>query len=159
MEDDIINLYQLGVKLEAIDIEILNLLVNDSRMSYAEIARHVHLSRMSVRDRVNKMLDEGIIERFTVKLNSRKIGLTTSIYLNIQTTPSLFDQVIKELVKYPNIESIYSVTGANALHVHAFLENFSILETFIDNIYKIKGITEVSFNVMTKKHKSIRLFT
>ena len=72
MREDSLDFDKLGIHLDKTDIRILKLLANDSRISYAEIAREVHLSRMAVRERVMKMLEEGIIERFTVQLNSKK---------------------------------------------------------------------------------------
>ena len=75
MREDSLEFDKLGIHLDKTDIRILKLLANDSRISYAEIAREVHLSRMAVRERVMKMLEEGIIERFTVQLNSKKVGL------------------------------------------------------------------------------------
>lgn len=159
MKDDKVNLLEMGVNLEDVDIKILNLMINDCRISYAQIARSVHLSRMSVRSRVVKMIDNGIVEKFTLKLNSRKLGLKASVYLNIQVNPRQLDHVIRELSDHPNVESIYGVTGANALHVHAFLGDISRLETFIEDIYKINGIMEVNVNIMTRKYKSMRLFT
>ena len=74
MREDSLDFDKLGIHLDKTDIRILKLLANDSRISYAEIAREVHLSRMAVRERVMKMLEEGIIERFTVQLNSKKVG-------------------------------------------------------------------------------------
>ena len=68
MREDSLDFDKLGIHLDKTDIRILKLLANDSRISYAEIAREVHLSRMAVRERVMKMLEEGIIERFTVQL-------------------------------------------------------------------------------------------
>jgi DNA-binding Lrp family transcriptional regulator len=150
---------KIGIELDPLDVKILNLLANDSRMSYAEIAREVHMSRMSVRERVLRMVDDGIIERFTVQINSRKVGLRCSVYLNIKTNPSYIESVAKELEKNPKIESVYGITGTNALHVHAFLEDFSRVEKFIEEIYKINGLFEVEFNIMMRRYKSTRLFT
>jgi DNA-binding Lrp family transcriptional regulator len=157
--DDNINLDKMGLDLEDTDVKILNFLVNDCRTSYAEISRDVHLSRMSVRDRVIKLIDNGIIEKFTLRLNSRKIGLKASVFLNIQTNPNQLEQVVKELMAHPNIESVYGVTGAFALHVHAFLKDISKMEEFLEDMYKIRGITEIQFGIMTRRYKSTRLFT
>ena len=56
MREDSLEFDKLGIHLDKTDIRILKLLANDSRISYAEIAREVHLSRMAVRERVMKML-------------------------------------------------------------------------------------------------------
>ena len=81
MREDSLDFDKLGIHLDKTDIKILKLLANDSRISYAEIAREVHLSRMAVRERVMKMVEEGVVERFTVQLDSKKVGLNTPVFL------------------------------------------------------------------------------
>ncbi len=160
MREDVLDFDKLGIHLDKTDIRILKLLANDSRISYAEIAREVHLSRMAVRERVMKMLEEGIIERFTVQLDSKKVGLDTAVFLKIKIVPNMLDVVADELSKHPKIESIYAMTGKNELHVHAFVEDVQALQKFIfEEVYKIEGITEVDYNIMVKKYKSRKIFT
>lgn len=160
MREDSLDFDKLGIHLDKTDIRILKLLANDSRISYAEIAREVHLSRMAVRERVMKMLEEGIIERFTVQLNSKKVGLNTSVFLQVKAVPNKLDDVANALEEYSQIESIYAMTGKNELYADAFVEDIESLEKFIfEKIYKIEGITEVEYNIITKKYKTRRLFT
>ena len=160
MREDSLDFDKLGIHLDKTDIKILKLLANDSRISYAEIAREVHLSRMAVRERVMKMLEEGIIERFTVQLNSKKVGLNTPVFLQVKAVPNKLDDVANALEEYSQIESIYAMTGKNELYADAFVEDIESLEKFIfEKIYKIEGITEVEYNIITKKYKSRRLFT
>ena len=160
MREDSLDFDKLGIHLDKTDIRILKLLANDSRISYAEIAREVHLSRMAVRERVMKMLEEGIIERFTVQLNSKKVGLNTPVLLQVKAVPNKLDDVANALEEYSQIESIYAMTGKNELYADAFVEDIESLEKFIfEKIYKIEGITEVEYNIITKKYKTRRLFT
>ena len=52
------------------------------------------------------------------------------------------------------------MTGKNELYADAFVEDIESLEKFIfEKIYKIEGITEVEYNIITKKYKTRRLFT
>ena len=159
MKEDNLNFNKIGLKLNKIDMDILRILADNCRISYAEIAREVHLSRMAVRERVMKMTEEGIIEKFTVQLNSPKVGLDTAVFLQIAATPSEIDYVASELCKYPQIESVYATTGKNELHVHGYVKDFQELNNFIfEEVYKIKGVTEVNFNLITKKYKRNGIF-
>ena len=106
MREDSLDFDKLGIHLDKTDIKILKLLANDSRISYAEIAREVHLSRMAVRERVMKMVEEGVVERFTVQLDSKKVGLNTPVFLQVEAAPSKLDDVANELAKHPKIESV-----------------------------------------------------
>ena len=160
MREDSLDFDKLGIHLDKTDIKILKLLANDSRISYAEIAREVHLSRMAVRERVMKMVEEGVVERFTVQLDSKKVGLNTPVFLQVKAVPNKLDDVANALEEYSQIESIYAMTGKNELYADAFVEDIESLEKFIfEKIYKIEGITEVEYNIITKKYKTRRLFT
>ena len=145
MREDSLDFDKLGIHLDKTDIKILKLLANDSRISYAEIAREVHLSRMAVRERVMKMVEEGVVERFTVQLDSKKVGL---------------NDVANELAKHPKIESVCAMTGKNELYANAFVKDVESLQQFVfEEIYKIDGVVKVEYNIITKKYKSRRLFT
>ena len=159
MKEDVLNFNEFELKLNKIDMDILNLLVNDCRISYAEIAREVHLSRMAVRERVMKMIEDGVIEKFTLQLNSLKVGLDIEVLLVIGAKPMDMDYVAYELCKYPQIESVYTTTGKNELNAHGYVKDFEQLNSFIfEEIYKIKGVEEVNFNLITKKYKSKNVF-
>lgn len=159
MREDSLDFDKLGIDLDKTDIRILKLLANDSRISYAEIAREVHLSRMAVRERVMKMLEEGIVQRFTVQLNSKKVGLYTPVFLKVKAMPNKLDEVGQELAKHPKVESVYAMTGKNELYADAFVKDIENLEEFVfEEIYKIEGVVEVEYNIITKKYKTRRLF-
>ena len=154
MREDSLDFDKLGIHLDKTDIKILKLLANDSRISYAEIAREVHLSRMAVRERVMKMVEEGVVERFTVQLDSKKVGLNTPVFLQVEAAPSKLDDVANELAKHPKIESVCAMTG------NAFVKDVESLQQFVfEEIYKIDGVVKVEYNIITKKYKSRRLFT
>ncbi|WP_297132040.1 Lrp/AsnC family transcriptional regulator [Terrisporobacter sp.] len=159
MKDKKLDLEGIELKLSKIDIEILKLLISDCRISYAEIAREVNLSRMAVRERVMKMNDAGIIEKFTVRLNSLNIGLNIAIFLQITTNPSEIDKVADKLCEYSRIERVYATTGKNKLHVYGYVKDLEELNNFIfEEIYKINGIIQVDFNIITKTYKNNGIF-
>ncbi|MEG0856528.1 MAG: Lrp/AsnC family transcriptional regulator [Terrisporobacter sp.] len=159
MKEETIDLNQISLKLNKIDKDILKLLAENCRISYAEIAREVHLSRMAVRERVMKMTEDGIIEKFTVQLNSAKVGLNTAIFLQVSAKPSDIDSVANELCKHNQIESVYITTGKNEIHAHGYVDDLMELNNFIfEGIYNINGVIEVDFNLITKRYKSNGLF-
>ena len=62
------------------DTELLNLLIKDGRMSYADIARQLGISRAHARTRVNALVEEGVIEQFTAVVNPEKLGKAISTF-------------------------------------------------------------------------------
>ncbi len=143
-------------KLDKIDQEILKVLTRDARMSMAEIGRKVHLSRVAVRDRVRRLVDEGVIEEFTVVVNSKAVGYDVHAFFEIEVAPKHLESVAEELAKIEEVTVVYQMTGLSALHVHAFLEDTTSLAVFLQNhIYSIPGVSKVSSDLLLRRFKSI----
>ena len=53
------------MKLDDIDRKIIELLVENGCLSYVELGKRVNLSRVAVRDRVDQLMERGVIEKFT----------------------------------------------------------------------------------------------
>ena len=65
--------------MDDLDREILTILRRDSRTPYTEIADHVGTSEGTVRNRVERLVDEGIIERFTVATRTGNVKAMVEI--------------------------------------------------------------------------------
>jgi len=84
--------------LDQTDIEILRLLTKNSRMQMQEIGEEVHLTGQAVRNRINRMEKEGIIQGYTIKIDPKSMGkeLTAFITIFMKTTDhASFQKYIK----------------------------------------------------------------
>lgn len=90
------------------DICILNELRRDSRMSIAELARKVHVSRASAYARVNRMVENGVIRRFTIDADPRALGLNVEaviiLRINTRGTTGSLDRLAAEVREIPEVE-------------------------------------------------------
>jgi DNA-binding Lrp family transcriptional regulator len=136
--------------VDDIDRKILDQLSEDGRISYAELGRILNLSRVSVRDRVNRLIDLGIIERFSAIINPTKLGYSISAFFQIDVHPNKLYEVAKNLADNKYVLSVNQMTGPSRLHVHACLYDYSHLEKFLrDTIYHLPGIVSVeSFTLL-----------
>ena len=76
------------IVLDKIDKLILSLLQNNAHLTIKEIAAQVNISLTPVHERIKKMENEGIIEKYVTVLNKKKLGQSLIVYCNI----SLFKQ-------------------------------------------------------------------
>lgn len=138
-----------------IDRLLLDELIKDGRASYVELAKKVGLSRVAVKDRIQNLMDKGIIENFTVAINSEKFGKKVSAFFEVDVEPKQLQEVAQNLVDNPAVASIYQMTGPSTLHMHVLVEDFKMLESFInDELYSVQGITRVESHVILKRFKS-----
>ncbi|HKL75935.1 MAG TPA: Lrp/AsnC family transcriptional regulator [Halanaerobiales bacterium] len=141
--------------MDEVDKQILRVLEDNGRMSYAELGRRLDLTRVSIRERIVKLQKKGIIEKFTVVINPEKVDKKLSAFFEIDVEPNHLDEVANELAKEERVYSLYLMTGASTLHMHSLLKNQDELEDFLINkIYSQKGITRVKSNIILKRYKS-----
>ncbi|SKC62810.1 Lrp/AsnC family transcriptional regulator [Maledivibacter halophilus] len=150
------HMLEKSVLIDEVDKKILRELINNSRISYSDIAERVHLSRVSVRERVIKLKQSGIIKHFTIFIDSAGIGFKTSVFFDIEVKTNMIDSVARTLAEFDEITIVYQTTGATSLHVHAQLENLDSIGEFMHNkLYSIDGITNVNSHILLKKYKSL----
>ncbi|WP_240376188.1 Lrp/AsnC family transcriptional regulator [Bacillus piscicola] len=143
------------MKVDDTDRQILNLLTENGRMSYVDIGKELGISRVAVRDRVQQMMNEGVIERFSVVINSELVGKGVSAFFEVDCEPNHLVDVAEKLSNNPNVASCYQMTGPSTLHMHVLVEDFKSLEHFInEELYAFEGISRVESHILLRRFKS-----
>ena len=143
------------MKLDDIDRRILQLLSENGRMSYVDIGKELNLSRVSIRERVNQLIDNKIIEKFSVVINSEKVGKAVSAFFEVDCDPSSLVSVAETLANNPSVASCYQMTGPSTLHMHVLVDDYIKLENFInEELYSLDGITRVESHILLRRFKS-----
>jgi DNA-binding Lrp family transcriptional regulator len=94
--------------MDDLDRRILNILRRDARTPYTEIADRVGTSEGTVRNRVERMTDEGVIERFTVatRTGNIKAMIEVSVAVDVDTTV-----VSDHMAEWPEVDFVWQVSG------------------------------------------------
>lgn len=140
--------------LDQMDEKIIEILRKDGRASYRDLATHVGISSVAVRDRVNKLQKEGYIKGFYALIDSKMIGKAISILFDITTVPAEINHVAGELLKCEEVTRIYEKAGTSELIVHALFMELPDMQNFIEDVlYKTNGIIQVSSSLILKRYK------
>ncbi|MFW6264793.1 MAG: Lrp/AsnC family transcriptional regulator [Bacillota bacterium] len=141
--------------MDELDMKLIKELSKDSRVSYAELGRKYDLSRVGIRERINNLVDKGIIEKFTVVVNHEKLGKNLSVFFDIEVMPNALYKIADELTKEEAVTNIFMMTGSSILYVNALLQGHEELEEFLkEKLYSKKEILRANTNIMLKKFKS-----
>jgi len=94
--------------MDDLDRQILSLLRRDARTPYTEIADRVGTSEGTVRNRVDRLTDEGIIERFTVttQTGNVKAMIEVSVDMNVDTSA-----VSERMADWEEVDFVWQVSG------------------------------------------------
>lgn len=143
------------VKIDDIDRKIIKALNMNGRISYTDLAKEIGLSRVAVQARINTLIENGVIERFTAVINPEKIGITVSAFFNVEVEPKHLHEVANELAQDPAVTSLYHMTGPSKLHMHGLFANNQEMENFLkEKLYKLPGIMSVDCQVLITRYKS-----
>ena len=143
--------------LDELDQKILQLLIQNARMSYSDIAQQVGISRVAVKMRVQALEKRGVIEGYTTIINPQKISGAVSCYFEIETAPQSLAEVTDILNACDTITQIYRVTGKNKLHVHAVAATNQEMEDLLHRVIDtLPGLEACSCNVILSRIKDIK---
>lgn len=139
--------------LDEVDRKILKFLSENGRLSNAELGRLLNLTRAAVRERINQLIEHGIIDRFTIVVNPLKAGKMVSMYFNIHVEWSKIDSIAEKLFADQEITNVYQMSGHPHLHVHALFDNQEQGNHYIRKLQSIDGIDSVDSEFLITRYK------
>lgn len=135
--------------MDKIDELIIAALKDDSRMSLAQLARHVHKSRTAVESRVKKMVEKGIILGFTINVAAEDEGLQ-SAFLMLKLTGNSCRLLFPILKQLSEVTHVYSLFGEVDMMLEVKYRTFEDLMAFKDNLLKNEYVKDVVVNPVLK---------
>ncbi|MGO3183882.1 MAG: Lrp/AsnC family transcriptional regulator [Aequorivita sp.] len=119
-----------------IDISIINLLKENARSSFAEIGRKIALSPSSVRERVQKLEDLGVIKSYGVQLNHALLGNGLEVFILLKIFDGKLIYILSEIKTFPEVQEAFRITGPYNIHIKVVLRDQLHLQQFIDKLIK-----------------------
>ncbi len=135
-------------ELDEIDKRILEILKENSRISFSELARQFGFSDVAMRKRVEKLVERGIIKKFTCEIDYSKIGKPISAFVFIRTRADRTNEVLEEL-KNLDVEEIYQIVGDFDIVIKVNVPDIHSLRDLTDKkISGIHGVLEVKPSII-----------
>ena len=119
--------------LDEKDKRILEMLIEDSRRPYREIAEEVGLSESTVRKRVIKLQDEKVIEKFTIKICREDERCIIAFLTVIPNNESEIKELIRETQIIPQCEEVYFLAGQCGVLIKVKVPEISELDALVEN--------------------------
>lgn len=124
--------------MDAIDYQIVQSLLEDGRMPYAQIANRIGVSTGTVHQRVKRLKERGYIDSFTVELNWEALGYPVDAFISIRDNKSRgLEELSERLRSIPFIKSAAAVTGEFDLLLHIKARSARHLGEILDEIRRI----------------------
>lgn len=134
--------------MDATDRRIVDLLRNNARLSYAELARQVGLTPPSVHERVGKLEAAGVIQGYHAEVAPEAVGLGVTALIGIvQQAETEADDLVAALRDQPEIESCYFLAGEESFLLKVRVGTMAELEQLIVTLSRIRGVARTRTTV------------
>lgn len=131
--------------IDGIDNKIINLLLENGRISYSEIAEKVNLTRTAVKNRISSLEEKGIIQGYRAVVNPHNAPEMMTFVVNIETTADKFESTKEYFVKLDETLTIVQTTGNCHLMAICVAADVKTMREFINSVYrKVEGITSIN---------------
>lgn len=134
---------------DKVDEKIIEYLREDSRESFVDIGKKLKLSESAVRRRVKQLVDNGTIKKFTLELGEE--NATSAIVLVSVDSATDTSKVSTRLAKLDGVKTVYEITGQYDITTIISASNISEINTSIDALRKIPGVTDTNTVIILRK--------
>lgn len=128
--------------IDRTDRAILALLQENARISNAEIGRRVDLATSTVHQRIRKLEEQGVIDGYHCRVNSRAVGYRLAAFVRIQTSEGArFDDIAPRLKSIPEVLEVHRVVGEDCFFAKVRVRGPDELAELLDHdLQRIPGV-------------------
>lgn len=129
-------------KIDNVDLKMLELLMQDAKRPYSEVARRVNVSQGTVHVRMNKMESAGIIGKTSLRINYAKLGYDITAFIGIYLEKSaLYEKVLTRLKLIPEVTNIHYTTGNYSMFAKIHCRDTNHLKDVLySKLQQVEGI-------------------
>jgi len=139
-------------EIDDLDLKIIKLLQEDSRISYNKMASKLGASVGTIYNRVKSLEEKGILKGYTAIIDPVKLGYGTIAIILVQAEGAHLVEVENEIAKIDNVVAVYDITGDFDIAVIArFRDRFelnSLVKKLLSMPYVKRTVTNVVLNVV-----------
>lgn len=136
------------------DQKIIEILSEDSRIPFTNIAKNLGVSESTVRKRIKVLEEEGVIKKYSIIVDPSKVGYKTVAIVGLDVEPPRFLSVASKLTEFNEIKYVATSTGDHMIMFEIWTRDGKELMTFIsEKIGKIDGIHRICPSIILEKLK------
>lgn len=131
-----------SLQIDSLDKKIIKMITKNARIPYLEVARECNVSGAAIHQRIQKLIRMGVITGSKFTIEPKKIGFKTCAYMGIfLEQASLYNEVLQELKKIPEVTQCHFTTGNYSVFIKIFAHDNEHLKSILsDKIQLISGI-------------------
>ncbi|MBW9140683.1 MAG: Lrp/AsnC family transcriptional regulator [Candidatus Aramenus sp.] len=138
----------MSSKVDDKDLKILEFLKKNARTPYTIIAKELKISEAAVRKRIEKLIRQDVIKRFTIEY---ELENEVKAIVMVKSTPQIpTPEISKKIVKISGVETVYETTGDYDIIVIVRGINIASINKTIDEIRSIQGVIGTNSTIILR---------
>lgn len=129
--------------MDKLDLDIISALSKNSRTPFMEIARKLKVSESTIRKRVSSLENKEIIKKYSLVVDSSKIGLGHTALIGVDVVPEKYLDVAKKLTEFDGIKYAASTTGDHMFMLEVLAKDDDELRALSGKLKGIDGVTRI----------------
>lgn len=134
-------------QVDETDLKIIKLLEEDSKMNYREIADNIGVAVGTVHNRINNLKENDIIKKFTVDIDTEKLGYQITAVILMQIKGKFIEKIEMELKQNPHVYGIYDTTGDWDSIIIVKFKKIADLNKFLKELNTLENVERTSTSV------------
>ncbi len=143
-------------KIDNLDKKILSILSKNARIPFKDVAAECGVSRAAIHQRVQRLMEAGVITGSGFDVNPKSLGYSTCTYVGLNLERgSMYKEVVKRLLNIPEIVECHFTTGSYTMLVKAYArDNEQLMDLLNNKLQTISGV--VSTETLISLEQSIK---
>ncbi|HML03965.1 MAG TPA: Lrp/AsnC family transcriptional regulator [Candidatus Bathyarchaeia archaeon] len=130
------------------DVKILKTLTANARLSSRQISKQCNMSVGTVLSRIKKMEHEGIIRGYSILPDHEKLGYELTVVTEITVSKGRLLEMENEIARFPNVCSVYDVTGLTDAMIIAKFKDREELSKFTKHLLSLPFVERANTHVV-----------
>jgi len=143
------------LEIDERDRKIINSLLEDSRLSYRQIAKKIGVSVATVMNRINNLEKNKIIKNYTTIVDYEKIGYDIEVIFEVRISKGKLFEVEEKIATNPNVFAVYDITGEFDAAILARFQSRRQMDAFLKKMQTYpfieRTLTKVILNTIKEK--------
>ena len=129
-------------KNDALDMKILSILSKNARIAFKDVAAECNVSRAAIHQRVQHLIEDGVITGSGFDVNPKSLGYSTCTYVGITLDRgNLYKKVVEKLQHIPEIVECHFTTGPYTMLVKLYArDNEQLMDLLNNQLQSIDGV-------------------
>lgn len=146
------------VELDNLDVKILSHLQANSRKSFQEIAKSCLTSVPTIKSRVDRLIELGIITKFTIDIDNSKLGISEALLI-VNAKPIAINKIAEQLMQQEEVKELYITSDSDAAIISRLAGDMQRILSIQDriNLDDVNNIRVISVKTPFRKETNITL--